>query len=1118
MLANELIDRLERGGLLDQEIIEALREQLDQGTRVTPEAVAKLLVDNGQLTRFQATKLIGELRSGEYEQTASVEVMAGMEDLAILPEDALDDVVEVSLVDDAPVDVYAEPVTVEAVPVEAVPVEAVPVDGGGRPSGGSRPQRARPQRQEEKSVWDSFKIYGYAGILGLLCLSGYGLYYMLTRQSADEFIEQCRKLYDQANFTGAQDSYTSFLKEFGEEHPFASEAKVKITMCEFYRAKDMTDPTRGLELLKEKLPSIENEPGLNDERENLAGLLVDIAAEIARVAQKETVTEEKEKLLGSLDEQLALMDNPNYMSSTMKVNLEGQLTAIHEARQRVRRDINRNVRLDESVASMDKLLEEQKTKEAYEVRFQLLREFPELHDNERVMELIGKASGIQKTLVKPATELPESIEETAAESKERSIVLTTVEGTKAPDLLNQIYYLRAGGSVLAFAADTGNLLWRKFVGYGQDHLPVRLEDGSGVLLSDIAKLAVERVDGKDGKVRWRMGIGEPFSEPISERDDVYVSAHSGRLAKMEASTGDVGWVAQIPQELEVGPGIDSRAKIAYIPGDHSNLYLINTRDGSCVESYYIGHAKGTIQVPPLPLLGHLFVFENAGMDFTRVHILKVNPQGTGVEVAQPAMRFAGNVKIKPILQDQRRMIVLTDLGQVSVLDVEPTKATEQVSVVAEQASSYDQPTATQMAVGNSQMWITGTRIGRYELQVSKGRVVPDKFNYDTDRFIGQPYTAGDTLVHARILRGTDAIRVTAAEAKSGREIWRTDVGVPISMIVPIDGKPAFHVVTTQGTLFELGRESLVSGSTPGPIENPGGNGVAMRFENPFKIDATRRLMLNQATPGEVIIYDPTRARELLRRIKLNYSDKTPGGAVVAGGGLLAPLDSGRVVLMDWQRGTMLGAPFQPPSAPEAEIGWTNPIALQSDPNQVVVADSRKTIYRLRAGDQVTELAKKTLENPFLKTIAQVGKVIVGSIDGPSADYIVGHSVDSLDETFKVLLEGRINYGPIQASDQFCLIRTNDSVLRAIGEDGKQVFEVPIPEGIIVGEPLFVNSKMILVGKSGWMVAIDAPSGKLLGKSDLGQPISATPLSVASSLLVPGGEGVIYITSVPSELE
>ena len=90
MLANELIDRLERLGLLDQEIIEALREQLVQGgTRVTPEAVAKLLVDNGHLTRFQATKLIGELRSGEYQSDSdgSSELVEEVADLEILPDE-----------------------------------------------------------------------------------------------------------------------------------------------------------------------------------------------------------------------------------------------------------------------------------------------------------------------------------------------------------------------------------------------------------------------------------------------------------------------------------------------------------------------------------------------------------------------------------------------------------------------------------------------------------------------------------------------------------------------------------------------------------------------------------------------------------------------------------------------------------------------------------------------------------------------------------------------------------------------------------------------------------------------------------------------------------------------
>ena len=79
MLANELIDRLERLGLLDQEIIEALREQLDQGgTRVTPEAVArktfeKLLAANGITRRRQ-------LELGDLDDDTKTNVDGGVQE------------------------------------------------------------------------------------------------------------------------------------------------------------------------------------------------------------------------------------------------------------------------------------------------------------------------------------------------------------------------------------------------------------------------------------------------------------------------------------------------------------------------------------------------------------------------------------------------------------------------------------------------------------------------------------------------------------------------------------------------------------------------------------------------------------------------------------------------------------------------------------------------------------------------------------------------------------------------------------------------------------------------------------------------------------------------------
>ncbi len=349
MLANELIDRLERLGLLDQEIIEALREQLDQGgTRVTPEAVAKLLVDNGQLTHFQATKLIGELRSDQYDDASPAEeadLTAGLDDLGVIPEEA-EEVVEV--------DVYeAEPVAYDAVPVEAVAVEAVAT--AEVMSDDAPPQRPRSTRKKpdpQKSVWDSFKVYGYLAIIALLLLAGILLRLCLDKESEDDYIAEANKLYDQQNYTSAQEMYMTFLDNHSDSQ-YASLARTRVTMTELYKAAQFKqEPWRAVDLAKEKLPLIAEEEGMNEERGNLAALLVDIAKNLASSAGKAKETTEKQSLLDKLDEHLELMNDPMYMSTSMKTTLAGPIQEVDEARARVKRDITRNIRLDESEASM----------------------------------------------------------------------------------------------------------------------------------------------------------------------------------------------------------------------------------------------------------------------------------------------------------------------------------------------------------------------------------------------------------------------------------------------------------------------------------------------------------------------------------------------------------------------------------------------------------------------------------------------------------------------------------------------------------------------------------------------------------------------------------------------
>jgi outer membrane protein assembly factor BamB len=1118
MLANELIDRLERLGLLDQEIIEALREQLEQsGTRITPEAVAKLLVDNGQLTHFQATKLIGELRSGEYEEpvadtTADSDLTAGVEEVATVVE-------EVTPVEPVATDIFeAEAIPVEAVPVEAVPVEIAAVgveslsDGVGGETPRERPTPSRKRPEEPKTVWDSFKIYGYIAIIILfLLILGAGLA-ILNREDADAFIERANTAYDGGTYQNAQDDYIAFIDLFGDDHQYSSLARTRITLTKLYKAAAFKQqPEEAVALAKEELPLIAEEEAMDAERSDLADLMLEIAENLVSVAGRAKETARKEELLAILNEHRDMMNNAAYMSASDRTNLTNRLLTLEEGRARVERDINRNLSLDQAEKSMRTSLDGKNTKDAYDTRTALLRNFPDLRENERLVKLILEASEIQQSLVEPSADLPEVGEAVVEDGGAESVLLTTLAGKVAPELRGVTLYFRAGGSILAFDGENGKLRWRKFVGYSKELPPLRLEDG--VLLSESSSLEVLRCSEDDGRVLWRTKVGEPFGQPISNADEIYLSTDSGRLICLDVETGEAKWVAQIPQDLDVAPGVDDRAKKAYVIGDHSNLYVLNTRDGSCLESFYVGHEPGTVSVPPVPLLGHVFVIVNAGSDYANLRVLRVDETGGQVQETQ-SFRLAGNVRVPPIIQG-RRLIVLTDLGEVVVYDIEPTAETNQVTEAAKLPPFYEQPTPTQMAVGRSQMWITGTRIGRYELQINTGRVIRDWIKHEFDTFIGKPYAADDALVYARILRGTSAIRVTAADPKSGEEIWRTDVGVPVALLSVPPGSDEVQGVTTQAALFEIDAEAEKTGSTSGPIENPGEKSVAIRFEDPIAIDESRSLMLNQVDGQSIIVYEPERERGKLRQLTMSFSAGKPtDGGVVAGGGLFLPLNNGRAVLMDWRTGKTIGTPFQPASDPNQQVNWTNSLTLPSDPDQVVLADSRRKMYRLRVGDQIRELASTELEFDLLDQIAGVGNTVVGTTAGPAADFIVGFDFVSLKPKFKTLLDGRVVWGPVAVGD-YGLYQTDDSQLRGIDAEGKALFQIPVPAGLPVGNPVMSDGKIVLAGKAGWIVVFDPQTGNVTGEADLGQPVSATPLVKDGMLVVPGTEGVIYRTPVPA---
>jgi outer membrane protein assembly factor BamB len=148
-------------------------------------------------------------------------------------------------------------------------------------------------------------------------------------------------------------------------------------------------------------------------------------------------------------------------------------------------------------------------------------------------------------------------------------------------------------------------------------------------------------------------------------------------------------------------------------------------------------------------------------------------------------------------------------------------------------------------------------------------------------------------------------------------------------------------------------------------------------------------------------------------------------------------------------------------------------------------------------------------------LAGIGETVVGSISGPAADYLVCYDANSLAESAKVLLDGRITWGPYSAGDRVVL-QTDDGMLRAYDASGKAVTSpLKLDQGQLVPGVKMIGETMVVTSKVGWLAAVDASTGALIGKTDLGQPLSALPLEVGKRLLVPGTEGLVYITEIPS---
>ncbi len=1244
MSAKSFLDRVEQTGLLDPSDLAKLREQIGSSTfRVTAEAVAEILVENGHLTRAQSSKLLAQAaedasKGAKRSKTAKptdtatddrlkptpkaqdddilgLAPLDGEEDDLVLGSPADDEVVmlEDASVGGAPADLgltpldegdlpqpmggsgpSAPPPGLEPVPpptgLEPVgpppglqPVDGVqglqpidapsglepvggpsglepvggpaglepvgaaaglepigrtgglePLDAGAgyadgmEPIGGAAqtPVGKLPKKQIRTNVWDSKLLLVGGGALILMILVGVALYYALTRGTAAELFQAAEEDYRSGAYAQAIAKFEKFVGKYPDD-PNISLARVRVGTARLWQTVDASrDKRPALKAATEVLPQLEQEDKFSEARPELASILPKIAEGFSAQAKAEKDIDQAQELVDLAEEAMTLVDAPKYIPTSLRVPIQATINRIREDIELAKRNINRTKRLTEAVTKIKAASSEGKTVEAYSERRTLLNEYPELETAPPLVEAVLLITERERDLVKVVDSPAEPATKDHPRAKDRQVALASRSGKGAPGSESQTVFFLARGSVYGLKATTGEVLWRRFVGY--ETLTHPQQSGTDVIVVDGHRNELLRLQGQTGELAWRLPIGEPFSHPVIYGKRILVATDSGRILNIDADSGASPKQVVIPQKLRVPPGT-SKLRHLYQVGEHSNLYVLDEETLECKDVFYLGHKPGTVVTAPVMALGYLFVAVNSGEDYCDLHILHVDENGLSVKPAMKPIRLGGRIMVAPLLTGAR-VGVVTDRGAIHLFEVNTANPEEPVlDAVEPQVASFKTPLIGYSVIDGGRLYVGNDRLTKYEVQTSQARLISKWIKCERDTFVAPPQVIGDTVYHLRRRKDSPSYTVSAIHVDDGREFWRVDLATPAALLAVDMEKKQIHCVSAQAELFEVTGETIKSGILDQMTVAAVGAARTIAFNEAIPLSNGRWALASPGDRKRVVVYDPksvsASGRLRARPLKATGDANVTASPVYFNEGLLMPLDNGQVALADPETGDDKVLPFQARIEAGTKVDWSKPAVVGDEGTEFVIEDGRRKLYRvgIKGGSQshLSALAQAQLEVDLASALAAAGDTVYGVVRGSGSDTVISFAAADLSAGSEWPLEGRVVWGPEQVGGVVLLASDQDELL-CFETGQKQRWKAKLDYGPPVARPLEQGNGFVLTSLGGVIWCVSKEDGSEVQKTDLGAPLGsgavpfdggnmllAVPFG-ASNLLLSGSDGTLHV--------
>jgi len=1184
--AEEFVDLLEQKDLVSPEVVAHLRRQIARPNNpISAALIAKWLVDRGHLSRLLAQRLL--TRAEETAETPKPrdaefdwEKRAEEEELGLAP---LDD--EIARTRPAePKKPAPAPKPKPTRPSSPTPPAGGPPKKPGQPApgpaGGSLLDEefaplasgvtglgsldgvtdesgltaseggplapvgtkrglfgGRRRRRRRDNVWDSPLLLIGGGALLLLVIVGGILYWALHRQTADETLALAEEFYRGGSYTKAVDQYGEYLEKF-PNHEGVSLARVRLGLAKLRQATDYSGDWPGaLAVAQEVLGEIAQEEEFSTKaRPELVAMLPKIAQGLADKARADLDS----TLVAKCEEALALVTKYIPASSrpvTKLADIQALLALTN-------REIARGKELEKALAGMQAAVERNETPEAYEIRTALLKEYPSLVDDERLLEMVRTVSQAELSGVRvvdepkgAAVDEPKESRggETSAEVVPCVALARRVLNGPPPAAEGHVIFVLAEGAAYGLDAASGEIRWRRPAGFaingrspGYPPTAISERAGSDAILVDSEHHEVLRVAATKGEPRWRHAVGEPFdAHPVVADRRLLVATRSGRLVRIDLETGDSPGYVQLPQELRVGPSVDARRSALYQIAEHSNLFVLSLEKGEPKQVVYLGHAPGSVTVPPVVVNRYLVVADNDGVKHSTLRVLALEAEEEGqppVHVVQ-TVRLKGHVDSPPqVYRD--RMLVATDQGELAVFEIVTDEENPLARVAEGKAASEAELGGEGFPEGiirfpllrGGRVWIADNQLTQYDLQPSQGRLVPRGVKNERSATLQPLVSIDQTVFHVRRKRGFPGVLVSAMGTEENEPYWETHLAAPLAAEPIVDAEAGrITAVTSIGALFHLPLDDLDDPGAPGrPTVARDQPTVALKpaeIEGPvsdvFRVQGRLLVMASGMGAKQLPVYDP---QEGNRFRWLFLPDALAGHPVPFADGLIAPCEIGQVFLLDPRSGKPRVEPFQPPLETGAQVAWSEPAPVGED--AVLISQGEAGLYRVGIEDQpkphLAMLARAELRARLVSPIAVVEGVAY-AVD--AADSLVAFELPDLTAREPRSLGARNAWGPGRVGDHV-LLATDDDRLYCLDAGGEVVWEVPLPYGPLAGRPLGTESGDVLAARSGVLWRLDPATGKELATVEAGNPLGTGPVPLGDGLLVGGHDGCLYKVPMP----